>query len=277
MIEANNTTPITVQFKDCNVGWIEFFTVAGEVSVPIRASHIFDPFPDLIQWLHAILTGVQECSVHINQEGLYAEFLVRRLNGGTLLFRLQDRVDDLLPPETLSTDTRELLTTRVSRRQFVEAMYNAFRDFTRSSLYRKEEWERESVMDRFQTFLPALNHRELMKRLTKLTRFQMARLLYEIEYGPKPSGAPEEAAAMSQALKNLLDPGNPVISPEVYQEMLHWVLPDDYDQWGRKQKTPLLLEQLSDNISPWCGTKLAELVSPTIEHYLQHQELDDQV
>lgn len=42
---------VFVEFTECRYGWIYFNVKAGGYEVNIRASGVFDPFPDLIAWL----------------------------------------------------------------------------------------------------------------------------------------------------------------------------------------------------------------------------------
>ena len=65
MVEINHVeppVPISVDFIRCEVGWIDFRITAGNQSVVVKASEVFDPFPDLLAWLEAMAVGVQECA-----------------------------------------------------------------------------------------------------------------------------------------------------------------------------------------------------------------------
>src|SRR5438874_185411 len=59
---------VSLQFNGCDAGWIHFTVTTGHQSAGVRASWVYDPFPDLVRWMHAILTDVQECSFTIEEE-----------------------------------------------------------------------------------------------------------------------------------------------------------------------------------------------------------------
>ena len=60
---------VVVTFTGCDVGWVYFAICRGEQNAEIRASEVFDPFPDLIAWLEAIAVEVKECAIKIDEEG----------------------------------------------------------------------------------------------------------------------------------------------------------------------------------------------------------------
>lgn len=271
------TQPITLRFLNCDAGWIRFSVVAGDQSVSIRASHIYDPFPDFICWMHAILTGVQEASFRIDEEGIEAEFIARRCPQGNVLLLIQERLDEFLLTLGHAAETRELLRVTLSLRQLIEGIYLAICEFARSPEYRKDQWERESLADRFRSLVPTVDDGQIIQHLASLTRDELVRVLFKAapSYWVHFPDAPDKKTEFSRAIDYFLDPENAVTSAGMYQEPDEWDIPKEYDDWSLAQKTECVLQLLREPVNSWDGCKLGEFESPAIERYLAHPEMDD--
>ena len=67
-----------VRYFDCRDGWLHMEVSTENQSVTIQMSEVFDPIPDLIKWMEAILTDVMECSFELDEEGTDKRFVSRR-------------------------------------------------------------------------------------------------------------------------------------------------------------------------------------------------------
>lgn len=228
--------------------------------------------------MHAILTGVQKCSFRINQEGFEAEFIAQRRPQGNVLLLIQEQPDDILLTLGHATETRELLRVTTSRRQLIGSIYLAIRKYASSPEYRKDQWERESLADRFRSLVPRMNDGQLIQHLTSLTRDELARVLFKAapSYCVHFPDAPDKEAEFSCAIDYFLAPENPVTSAGMYQEPDEWDIPEEYNDWSLEQKAECVLQLLREPVNSWMADKLGELTSPTIERFLEHPELDDE-
>ncbi len=220
--------------------------------------------------MHAILAGVQECSFRIIEEGLEVEFIARCRPPGNVSLLVREGPEKSLPKLGYAAESRVLLRATTSGRQLIGGFYLAIREFARSPLYRNDQWERESLADRFRSLVPMMNDGQLIQHLASLSRDELAKEVFKAaaSHWVHFPDAHDEKAEFTRAIDYFLDPENPVTSAGMYQEPDEWDVPKEYDDWSLEQKTECVYQLLREPVNSWMGDKLVELTSPTIEHYL---------
>lgn len=125
----------SVKFCDCDAGWILMRLAAGEHSLTVRLSHVFDPLPDMLAWLEAMTIGVEECGFRVDEEGAFVKFSARKQFCTSDPSRVYTTID--VVPEY---DVRPIQIT-LPTRDLVAIFYRAFREFADSTAYVREQWE----------------------------------------------------------------------------------------------------------------------------------------
>jgi len=259
---------ISLRFRDCEAGWIHLTIAAGAQEVQVRASHVFDPFPDLIRWMEAMLTDIQACSFVIDEEGDEKELVARRQWDGKLLFTVRDPV-----PEG-----EEFFRAVVLRRQLIASIYNTLHEFARSPGCRSHEWEIETLSERLGCLLPGSNERRGIEHLIRLGRDELGKALFDAapSYIVNFSDASDKGEELRQFAEFALDPDNPQTVEGMVETPDAWRIPEEYDSWSPEKRSEFLLDVLRERVSPYGGCKLGELISPRIERYLQQSEAGDE-
>lgn len=128
------TEEFQINFGKVDVGWQPIFLCAAGQSTDLYATTLFDPFPEILQWLEVIAR--EECGrVVINQEGNYRELLAFPLSDRNQVRIVVSRVSGWLAP------FREIkLDIDISRRAFVGAFYEALRTHADSEKYDPYQW-----------------------------------------------------------------------------------------------------------------------------------------
>jgi len=121
---------VNVIFKECEAGWILFAVSVGLQSVKCRATHVWDPFPQMVVWLESIAADAQTCSFRMEEEGPEKEFMAFRCADGSIRLMIQDAIAH-----------RVLLEAQVNARQCVSAFYKNLRSFAESPAYVPRQWE----------------------------------------------------------------------------------------------------------------------------------------
>ncbi len=230
---------LSIQFTDCQYGWIHFTISVGAQSVNIRASEVFDPFPSLIRWLKAILTGVDECRSEFNEEGNIKTFIAHRRWDETLWFRISDS----------APESHLLLEAVVNRHQLIEALYRGIQKFALSDGYKRDHWDFISVSDKLKTLAPNLTLDAIIQSLAKLNQQELIAQFNEAD----------QRYVEIRGTDSIAD----------------WPVPAEYNSWPAEQREEFLWQSANEHINSWDGTNLRELKSRTIESYLTHPELDD--
>jgi hypothetical protein len=128
---SNLPQDICVSFDECADGWIYFTVSRSSQSVKLRASYVFDPFPELVAWLEAITSEVQYCAFEMHEEGTDKKFTFSRIGYDHYNITFSDC--GASPEVYLSGD--------VDPAQLVEEFYSNLRVFGQSQAYKKDMWE----------------------------------------------------------------------------------------------------------------------------------------
>ena len=135
--ERAATDPVEITFDETEVGWID---IRIRCTLPDRrttATHMADPFDDMLTWLEAVAAGAPMARWLVCQEGalLQVVFLSEARTGfdaanGRLVVLIGD------------WDSVDALGARaVTRMGLVRDVYGAFRRFAEGPDYRPTEWE----------------------------------------------------------------------------------------------------------------------------------------
>lgn len=137
---------VSVTFSECDAGWLSFSVEVAGQSVDVSASHIIDPFPAMIEWLHAVVCGATFCHWGVNEENWATGFLLARRADGfarLLVAGFQHHIFQPVPviPAQANEYDRLHVDTLVDPMQVAEAFFTAFDTFVHGPNYRPLAWE----------------------------------------------------------------------------------------------------------------------------------------
>jgi hypothetical protein len=249
-----------VRFWDCDAGWIHFTVTVGKETTEIRASHIYDPFPDMLSWLERIVAGKPRSSFFVDQEGIKTQFMAVQKDAGRLLIGVRD----------IGGNTEVRIRKLVDKRRFVAAFYGSFVRFARSKRYVEEQWAFVSLGDRVAAALPQANPEEMPTELATLDRDKLRKLFFHV--APSYEVAFEGEAAASEKIGRFVDlvlhPDSEEAKKGLVETPTEWEIPIEFDTWQITRRTEYLSELLREPANSWRGYKLDTLSSPIVERYL---------
>jgi hypothetical protein len=252
---------ISIEFADCDAGWIHFTVKAGTHEVQIRASEVFDPFPSLIAWLESIAVGVQECSFEMEEEGPekrfeYKKYAYQRLSR----FRLTDNYQ------------KTHLESLVEPKQLVSVFYEGIKIFATSPVYKKSEWEDESLWERFSKVTnPPTSREVIIRHLLSKTREKLIEVFFKMAPYVIISfpDAKDENESWARGIHAMVDPDGPEKRKGILETPQYWPIPEDFDSWQIQDREAFLEEELNVNVSDKRGTRLGDIHSEIIDKYLE--------
>lgn len=125
---------ITVCFSHASAGWIQLWI--GGTSflqhVTIYTTHVYDPYPEMIEWLQAVAENRLPARLAIDEEGVGKTLIALPLDDGRIDLQIQDTLEE--------EDGEILFRMRVDRRQLVQEFVSKFELFIQS-YYQEEQWE----------------------------------------------------------------------------------------------------------------------------------------
>jgi hypothetical protein len=136
-VDRHADDPVGLRIKTCDAGWI-FFTIKSLIRPGMRigATHLEDPFPDLIGWLEAIAGGANCASWAIAEEGSSARLVFVAEHSGWLGGG-SDRLIYIGDGNVLFGFAQAAVT----RAGLVREFYQEFRRFVESPAYDPAQWE----------------------------------------------------------------------------------------------------------------------------------------
>jgi hypothetical protein len=251
---------VQVQFADCDVGWIHFKVNLGPQCVDVRASEVFDPFPDLLAWLEAIAVGVQECAFELDEEGGGKRFQFRCITYGGFVFSMSD-----VP------DVHVLLTGKVNPRQLVSAFYHGLREFAHSAKYKRAEWEIETLGERLaSSFDPPMRQDDLLGYLMVMGAEEMKELFFKAapSYEVSFPEAKDKREEISLFVDYAVDRDNTETTKGMVRTPQHWCFPDGFDFLPERDRAEYIIQCLKEQVSSFDGTRLGDMQSAIIENWL---------
>lgn len=137
---------VSVTFSECDAGCLFFAVEAAGQSVDLSASHIIDPFPAMIDWLHAVVGGATFCQWGVDEENWATSFLLARRADGLARLLVTGFHHDIFQPVPVIPATpneydRLHIDALVDPMQVAEAFFTAFDTFVHGPNYRPLAWE----------------------------------------------------------------------------------------------------------------------------------------
>lgn len=258
-----HATKINVNFTKCDAGWIDFNVQTEDgISVEVCASHIFDPFPQMIRWLEAILNGIPECAFIIDEEGAEKVFRVRCNGADAQHFILSDDVGT------------EFIHAVVNPMQLVSNFYMALREFAQSSKYRHCEWQVETLGERLMRCYRVRNKSlsQIVDDLVTCDAGELRAIFWYIalSYSVHSIQAKNETDDFKECIEYFLDPDKIETQKNIIRIPDYYPVPEEYTLWNILKKKEFIDDCLNDHINSWHGCRLAELCSHFIEEKLQN-------
>jgi len=253
---------LAVKFGDCDAGWISMLLTYGENSLTVRLSHIYDPLPDMLAWLEAIVIGVEECGFCVDEEGAFVNFSAHK----QLRADDQSRVYTVLnvAPQYDVQPLQAIMPTT----DLVAVFYRAFREFADSSEYVRTQWEYltlEQVM--YEQF--GMTASAWIDSVISLESRQLQMALWRLD--PQILVNPENCLDDIGTEAELMELTGKTIG-EAGGLPCYWPLPQDI--WGQytnkdeQAQRKFLEEYLPEQIGSWSGTPWRKMRSSLIENWL---------
>ena len=244
-----------MQLYDCEAGWIHMTLSTLTTSVSMRLSECFDPIPNFIYWMEALLTEVMCCGFVIDEEGTEKYFSARTRWKGRYLLTVTDGEFE---------GAEELLKAVVHRRQLIETIYRGFQHFGKSADYVAREWELKTLGERI-ALQTGTTLDQMADFLEKLDEDSLYRFFHAVLPATH-SVMPQEVERFSE-LKQLLAfaqlPNNSVVAESILNCPEAWKLTRPVE-FRRSE----ILEFLNVQASMFGGTPLDSLHSEVLERYL---------
>lgn len=125
---------ITVCFSYAIAGWIQLWISGTSYlqHITLYTSHVFNPYPALIEWLEAVAENRLPARLAIDEEGVGKTLIALPLDDGRIDMQIQDALYE--------EDGEILFRMRVDRRQLVAEFVRKFELFLKD-YYDKNQWE----------------------------------------------------------------------------------------------------------------------------------------
>lgn len=273
MSEKDDLVEFQLKVLDVKSGDIFFEITCGEKSLVINIDEYCDAIPDLMAWLEAIVVGVQECSVFIEQPGSGVRLYYKRH------YNEEECYLKVLKLDSMNEDV--IFSSLVNIRQMINNFYmKLFYDMVNSKKYKKEEWEVESVGEFILKNFDDINTgEELLDKLMTFDRVQLEKLFENLIFecyertrhaenviftkSDKKKLKLDELrkAAIRESEKCLKDVWN-------YEFKNKWEFPVQIDAVPQKTKRNWLIWMLGHRSRLWGGCNLRYIRSEIIEKYL---------
>lgn len=258
-----------VKFGDCEYGWITMNLTVDTYTLTVGLSHIYDPLPDMLAWLEAIIIGVEECGFNVDEESSIVKFFARKEFNSIIkphLFTALSVTPDYdVKPLRLTLPTRELVKT----------FYQAFRDFVTSDSYLREHWEHITLKQVLNEQI-GMTAEAWIDSVILLDSRQVQKALWRLD---PDITANEEGHSEDVGNEADLFELTGQTKAEAGGLPCYWPLP--HELWGlhAKKDEPaqreFLCERLSDPItSSWDGYPWQKMRSSMIEQWFDTDSLD---
>lgn len=170
---------LEIDIQSCRNGWLDFVIKTDTQENIIHASAVFNIFPSLLSWLEAIVSGVQECSFDIDEEGNEKKLSAIHHGNDTMLFKLQNYRYNA---EENKNYFEDLIETEVETYNFVKTFYTAFTDFYQSDKYDKKTNDTAYLYRHFEhKFGKSMHNDDVMDTLLTFNAGQLRYIFLGIE------------------------------------------------------------------------------------------------
>lgn len=136
--------PLSVRFSLPQAGWVNVEVPPLHEGWEIRCSEVFDPMPDLLEWLEKIAAGSPAATWSIDEEGFYSQLHFVGIphspsDPDTYLLHIQTNCNGLL----------RIRGVKVERRVLVASFYRGLRTMAEDPAYSPREWDIHPEFERF--------------------------------------------------------------------------------------------------------------------------------
>jgi hypothetical protein len=254
-------SPVTVTFTGCEAGWIHFRVDAAGQSAEVGATAYHDPFPEMVAWLHGMVTEATFAHWGVDQENRATSFLAARRSDGLarlLVMRFPHRIFDDIPvvPGQSHDWDRVLIDALVDPLQLAAAFFPAFDAFVHGDGYHPGQWGDIKLGRALAMALPGVGPGEL----AGLSAVDLALLANSVMSPAEWTGA---CGSLTDCLERKRQgwvpwaayggvPTDLIGVPEV---------PEDFDGLSIQARHNFLAEFLEERITPWGGADLRALLA----------------
>jgi len=260
-------SPISVTFVTCEAGCIRFRVTARGQTVEVIASHLVDPFADMVAWLHAMMTGVTFCHWGVDQENWATSFLAVRRPDGLARLLVHGFPHAMFTPvpavPTMAQGVGHVsLDALVECKQVVRAFFSAFEAFVHGASYHPSEWERRTLGCVLRRVLPGVT----AEALAALAPADLALLAIALaDWG---ESVRESCAVPHMSLVDFLgrERGNRMVPWEADGEFPTGLangldVPAGFAALSDADKASFLRAFLDSEIGSWSGADLKQLLA----------------
>ncbi|MCP4022772.1 MAG: hypothetical protein GY729_13085 [Desulfobacteraceae bacterium] len=258
---------VNVRYCDCNSGWIHMDLSVGDKNIYLRLSETFDPIPDLINWMEAILTDVMECAFEIDEEGNKVKFISERRWNERLLLTID------------SGDVRIFIRTVVHRRQMLSAFYSGLKNFADSEGYIPEQWARVTLEEKIKSII-SQDFNSILDELVQMSSDKLKKFLFVVDpaYHLEWEGINDSSWKILKLYDLTMDPDNKDHEKGMVSLPSEWVIDEDYDSWSDEEKKDYIADYLKHPIDAcYSGGDLKKIRSKEIEAYLSENQTDEDI
>lgn len=267
---------VRVTFDECISGWINFQIETGDQSASISATHLRDPFPAMIDWLHALVGGATFSHWSIDEEGWATSILVARRRDGLarlLVVGFQHGLPAPVIPSQANEDDRLHVDALVDPTQMAEALLAALDTFIGGDAYCPTEWEAITLRRALNRVLPAVG----IDDLAALSPVDLALLTNTLAH----PGTIWKTDLLQETLEEYLDrkrregwvpwaaagaiPTDLIDAPEGSSVEI----PDDLDRWPIEDRRTFIDRFLEGWVTSWYGGNLAELLAGEVAMHIR--------
>ena len=232
---------IEVDFYEVTAGWIFFHLIVGENIFDSVFSAVFDPLPELKDWLEDIALGKEHTSFSYDPEGKQYRFDYEYHQSDKVTFTISEAFGD----------GNVVMKANASRNQLVHAFYIGFLSFANSAKFHSEEWEIQFIQERL-CKITELPETELMNKIVDLDRIELKKLLFQANPAHKIVFTTTKTNNEAQMVPDEVD------------------IPDDYDYWRQSQRADFIFDIINRFVTTgFCASRISEFRSAIIEQYLE--------
>jgi hypothetical protein len=259
---------VRVTFSECDAGCLFFAVETAGQSQELIASEMVDPFPAMIEWLHAITSGETFCHWGIDNEGGADSFLMaRRVDGLARLLVAGFQHDIFQPVPVVPAQANKYDTLHIDAlvdpMQVAEAFFTAFDAFVRGPNYHPLAWECVTLGRMVKRVIPTAG----IDDLAALPPAELALLANALsrpgdEVWNAPGGALAEFLAHEQTRRTVPWAVEGVFPTDLVDNVEGEVdVPADFASWSLRKRREFVCGFLEGFVTSWNGADLTALLA----------------
>ncbi|MCR6630691.1 MAG: hypothetical protein NVV74_11940 [Magnetospirillum sp.] len=269
---------VSATFNECDAGWLSFSVEAVGQSVTLSASHIIDPFPAMIDWLHLVVGGATFCHWGVNEENWATSFrLARRADGLARLVVAGFQHDIFQPVPAIPAQANECdklhMDVLVDPMQVAEAFFTAFDAFVHGPNYHPLAWECVTLGRMVKRVLPTAS----IDDLTALPPAELALLANALSYPGDEvwrteAGSLAEFLAHERTRRTIPWAADGVFPTDLVDNVEGDVeVPADFASRSVRKRRAFVSEFLKGFVNNWDGDDLTALLAGEAASAIRHR------